>query len=371
MKITRDSKFLDGVNYQLHYGFDFGEHRSIPGLGLHHSERLDQVKRDFVQLAENGIHSIRMNVFTDGRTGIVYDGVERAIGVQDSVVTGMLNVLRAATASKMLVSFVMLDHKFAERAEWIDRSKPALGTKQGHARLIATGQGRNELLCNVFEPLLQSIGKKHAESLLSFELVNEPESLIEGISTDSNMQRYIPLQELRQFRIFLRSFRNIAREETGAQFTVGSLALKHAVLWLDVLDPALDYLSIHYYGRKDEPRYQTLYRAKQRSNPLRTVKGLQRRIPVVWGEYAANGASDFVNPTSPQKFSHASQFLEDALKNHVKGAYAWALRSGLSEWGDCFGPVPLEQHRRFTALHAARVEFAGALPPVLSEPGRS
>src|SRR5512140_670037 len=217
MRITRDSKFLDGVNYQLHYGFDFGDHKSIPGLGLHHTERLDQVKRDFMQLAENGIHAVRMNVFTDGRTGIVYDGVDRAIGVQDSVVTGMLHVLRAAAASNMLVSFVMLDHKFAERAEWIDRNKALLGTKQGHARLIATGPGRNEMLCNVFEPLLQSIGKKHAESLLSFELVNEPESLIEGISTDSDIQRYISLQEMEQFKISMRAFRNIVREETGAQ----------------------------------------------------------------------------------------------------------------------------------------------------------
>lgn len=368
MRISRDSKFLDGVNYQLHYGFDFGDHRAIPGLGLHHAERLDLLKKDFAQIAENGIHSVRMNVFTDGRTGIVYDGVERAIGVQDSVVTGMVNVLREAAASKIFVSFVMLDHKFAERAEWIDRNKPALGTKQGHARLIATGPGRNELLCNVFEPLLQSIGKKRPQNLLSFEVVNEPESLIQGLSTDTFIQRYIPLEELDQFKIYMRAFRNIARDETGAQFTVGSFALRHAAMWLDVLDPARDYLSIHYYGRKDEPRYQALYRTNRRSNPLKTVKGLQKRIPIVWGEYAANGASDFVNSRYPQKFSHASQFLEDALKNHVKGAFAWALRSGLGDWGDCFGPVPLEQHRRFTALHARHVEFAGALPPALSKP---
>src|SRR5512140_793944 len=106
MRISRDSKFLDGVNYQLHYGFDFGEHKCIPGLGLHHGDRLALVKKDFALLAENGIHAVRMNVFTDGRTGIVYDGIRRAIGVEDAVATGMLNVLRIAAASNMLVSFV-------------------------------------------------------------------------------------------------------------------------------------------------------------------------------------------------------------------------------------------------------------------------
>lgn len=98
------------------------------------------------------------------------------------------------------------------------------------------------------------------------------------------------------------------------------------------------------------------------------MKGLQKKIPIVWGEYAANGSSEFVNQRFPQGFSKACQFLEDALNNHVKGAYAWAVRSGTGDWGDSFGPVPLEQHRNFTAMHAHRIEFAGALPPSLSTP---
>jgi hypothetical protein len=93
------------------------------------------------------------------------------------------------------------------------------------------------------------------------------------------------------------------------------------------------------------------------------VQGLQRVIPVVWGEYAANGSSEFFNQEFPQSFSRASQFLEDALNHGVKGAYAWALRSGLGKWGDVFGPVPLEEHRLFTARNAHRIEFAGGLPP--------
>jgi len=337
--ITDQSDFIDGVNYQLQYGFDFGTHAAVPNLGLHNKERLRQVWQDFALLSDHGVRSVRMNVFNDGRTGIVFDGNLRPLAVQESVILGTLSVLRAAADCNLLVSLVMLDHKFAEQMEWIDAGKPELGTKQGHGRLLLTGAGREEMLSNVFRPLLQQIGREAPTSLLSFELVNEPESLIEGLSTDPFMQMRLPRSDLPEFKGFMRAFRDLVHQETEAQFTVGSIALKHAHIWLDVLDPRLDYLSVHYYGLNHEPPYDALYGE--------TVKRLQGNIPVVWGEYAANGFADYVNYLYPQQFSTASQFLEDALKHNIKGAYAWALRSGVGAWGDTFGPVPLDQHRAF------------------------
>ncbi len=363
-RINRESNFIDGVNYQHRYGFDFGEHRSIPALGLHHEAGLQEVRKDFALLAGNGVHAVRMNVFTDGRSGIAYDSSGNPLGLQDAVVEGVLNVLRAAEHNNIVVSLVMLDHKFAERAEWIDRQKPEFGTKQGHARLLLTEAGRRELMNRVFIPLLQQLGQAKAPSLLSFELVNEPESLVGRLSTDTAMQMLLPSADMDKFKAYMRAFRDLARKETGAQFTIGSLALKYAGIWLDVLDSDLDYLSIHYYGQNDEPPYQALYEDNVEEYPLKTVKGLQRMIPVVWGEYAANGSSEVLNAELPQTFSTSFQFLEDALNNQVKGAFAWALRSGIGEWGDLFGPVPLDQHRMFTAKHAPRIAFTGGVPPV-------
>lgn len=368
-RITHESKFIDGVNYQLHYGYDFGEHNSAPGMGLHSEERLEQVRKDFSMLAASGVHSVRVNVFTDGRAGIIFDDKGRALGVQDSVARGLLNVLHVADDNNIVASLVMLDHTFAERTERLDRRRPEIGAKQGHGRVLMTEAGRNELLNNVFKPLLQELSKEKPASLFSIELVNEPESLIEGLSTDTNMPGLLPAADLGKFKAFVRTFRDLVHQETGAQFTVGSLAVRHADMWLDVLDPACDYLSIHYYGRNDEPPFHALYDENVSAAPLKTVRGLQRKIPMVWGEYAANGSSEFVNQRFPQGFSKACQFLEDALNNHVKGAYAWAVRSGTGDWGDLFGPVPLEQHRKFTAMHAHRIEFAGALPPSPSTPG--
>jgi hypothetical protein len=350
-KITHESKFINGVNYQLHYGFDFGEHRSIPHLGLHHKPRLELVGNDFAQLAAHGVRSVRMNVFADGRTGIIYSGTGNALGIQDSVIEGVLDLLRVAGEHDILVSLVMLDHKLAERAEWIDGTKPELGAKQGHGRLLLTRSGRDEMMNNIFRPLLQGLGKSKPQNLLSFELVNEPELLVQGLSTVRSMQTLLPRADIPHIKAYMRVFCDLARSETQAQFTVGSLALKHAGIWLDVLDPEHDYLSIHYYGQNGEPAYRDLYREDGPGDPLKTVKGLQRRIPLVWGEYAANGFSDFSQRDFPQDFASAAQFLEDALNNQVKGAYAWAFRSPLGALGDLFGPVPLEQHREFAQTH--------------------
>jgi hypothetical protein len=366
-RIKQDNKFLDGVNYQLHYGFDFGENKALPGLGLHDERRLELFRNDLGRLTECGIHSIRMNIFSDGRSGIVYDGTGGAVGVQACVVEALLGVLCAAEENDVVVSFVMLDHKIAERAEWIDAAQPESGTKQGHSRLLLTAAGREEMIRNVCQPVLQQLGRSKPASLLSFELVNEPESLIQGLSPNPFMQRHLPRGEFEEFKTFMRSFRDLVHQETGAQFTVGSLALKHAAVWLDVLDPGLDYLSVHYYGANGDPHYKALYTENTGINPLKTAKGLQSRIPLVWGEYAANGSSEFLNREYPQSFPRAIDFLEEALNNGAKGAYAWALRSGIGGWGDLFGPVPLETHKLFTARHASQIEFLGSRPPLLSD----
>jgi hypothetical protein len=366
-RITHDSKFLDGVNYQLHYGFDFGENKAFPGLGLHDESRLELFRKDLARLTECGIHSIRMNVFSDGRSGIVYDGTGGAVDVQASVIQGLLSVLRAAEENDVAVSFVMLDHKIAERAEWIDPAKPESRTKQGHSRLLLTAPGREEMIRNVCQPVLQQLGRSKPASLLSFELVNEPESLIQGLSPNPFMQRHLPRGEFEELKAFMRSFRDLVHRETGAQFTVGSLALKHADVWLDVLDPDRDYLSVHFYGANGDPPYKDIYKGNASMNPLKTAKGLQSRIPLVWGEYAANGSSEFLNRKYPQSFPRVIDFLEEVLENGAKGAYAWALRSGIGGWGDLFGPVPLAAHKLFTARHASQIEFLGSMPPLLSD----
>lgn len=356
IRITRQSNFLDGIAYpSLHYGYDFGG----TSEGLHNPARIAEVNRDFAEFSRNGVHLVRMNVFTDGRpgSGIVFDQQGNPTGIEPTTITGLRNVIAAARANNIQLSFVMLDHTFAEGAIDVDSNQPQLGTKQGHGALLRNAQSRQQLLNNVLQPILDEIGRNPA-NVLSVELVNEPESLIGGWSTNQNMPNLIAQRDLPAFKQFMRDFRDQVHA-SGAQFTVGSLALRFAGNWLDVLDPARDYLSIHYYAQNGEPPYNDLYQ------PLGQLKSLQAAIPVVWGEYAANGANEFPNPNVPQQFGSTRQFLEDSLNGGMKGGFAWSFYDGIGRRGDMFGFPPLAEHRNFTADHSLRIEFAGGRPPAL------
>jgi hypothetical protein len=370
VRITRQGKFLDGVAYpSLHYGFDFGDGPRGTNLGLHHKARIDKVNADFAELASNGIHSVRMNVFADGRTGIDFNHRSRQIQVQDSVLVGLGKVLDAAKANNIHLSLVMLDHKFAEgQLPIVDANNQEVGKKQGHGVVLKSPLLRKQLLDNVFRKVLERIGND--PNLLSVELINEPESLIDGMSTNDeikNADSLIPQAELGDFKAYLREFRDLVHNTTGAQFTVGSLALKFAGEWLDVLDPQRDYLSIHYYGENDEPPYSDIYRRTllDRLTGRQTLKELQSRIPVVWGEYPAQGAREFQSP-KVQPFDTTLQFLDDALRNGIKGGYGWSFYSAKGErGGESFGPIPWKAHQEFTARNALRIEFGGGSAPAL------
>jgi hypothetical protein len=356
IRITRQSNFLDGIAYpSLHYGYDFGS----TSEGLHNPARIAEVNRDFAEFSRNGVHLVRMNVFTDGRlgSGIVFDqqgnptGIDlpsTALGNISPTIIGLRNVIAAARANNIQLSFVMLDHTYAEG--------PGSETdQQGHGALFRNAQSRQQLL-NVLQPFLDEIGRDPA-NVLSVELINEPESLIGGWSTNRNMPNLLAQRDDPAFKQFMRDFRDRVHA-AGAQFTVGSLALRFAANWLDVLDPARDYLSIHYYAQNGEPPYSDLYQ------PLGQLKSVQARIPVVWGEYAANGANEFPNANIPQQFGSTRQFLEDSLNGGMKGGFAWAFYGPRGQ-GDMFGIPPLGEHRNFTADHSLRIEFAGGRPPAL------
>jgi hypothetical protein len=276
--------------------------------------------------------------------------------MEPTTITGLRKVIAAARANNIQLSFVMLDHTFAEGPIAVDSNQPQLGTKQGHGALLRNAQSRQQLLNNVLQPILDEIGRNPA-NVLSVELINEPESLIGGWSTSRNMPNLIAQRDLPDFKQFMRDFRDQVHA-SGAQFTIGSLALRFAANWLDVLDPSRDYLSIHYYAQNGEPPYNDLYQ------PLGELKSLQAQIPVVWGEYAANGANEFP-PNAPQQFANGQQFLEDSDSGGMKGAIAWSFYDGFGNPGDMYGIPPLAEHRNFTGDHSLRIEFAGGKPPAL------
>ncbi len=125
IRITRQSQFLDGIAYpSRHYGYDFGSTSD----GLHNPTRIAEVNRDFAEFSRNGVHLVRMNVFTDGRpgSGIVFDQAGNPTGIEPTTIAGLRNVIAAARANNIQLSFVILDHTFAEGAIDVDSNQPQL-----------------------------------------------------------------------------------------------------------------------------------------------------------------------------------------------------------------------------------------------------
>jgi hypothetical protein len=77
------------------------------------------------------------------------------------------------------------------------------------------------------------------------------------------------------------------------------------------------------------------------------------RIPVMWGEYPANGSNAYPEGGTRPAFHHPSVFLEAALRNGVKGAFGWSVHAQ-----EGYGTIPLTASRDFVLAHREHVEPA-------------
>lgn len=358
-RITNAGKFIAGANYSSSY---VPLSDGLPGhdSGFDSPVKVERLSKDFKNFSANGIHAVRMPLFSDGRTGggIIFDK-DHPIGIEkERIQKSIDNILRVAKENNIYVSFVLLDHQFCFKE--VSMAKPGVkldidpGTKSGHGRTIADPNLRKELINNVAIPVLNMIGKN--SNVLSFEFINEPESIfqrntfVKGANGPMNPKVEVPLsrKDMESFKDTLREFRDHVHTITGAQFTAGSLSITLANEWVSganpVLDPKVDYLSPHYYGQNNEPPYKEIYNS--------VLKELQDSIPVVWGEYAANGS--LIYPALPfprPEFRNAMEFLDDALNNKIKGTFGWSA-------GDLqFGEFPMEMHKQFVKRNQGSIEL--------------
>jgi hypothetical protein len=370
MRVTSNGGFIVGVAYNQHYGYDFGDQVKVqtnqgvtPGpLGLDQPKQQAKMMSDFQKLAANGVNTVSIKLFADGRTGIDFDPKNpgRAIKVQESVYRGLDNVMTAASANGIAVQLVLFDHLFAESAaKLVESTKDVHQTgqesKQGHLTAFTDAANREQLLQNVIAPVLQYLGSN--PNLLSVELINEPESIL--ASMHGTLQKNIPQSQTEVFKDYMRTVRDLVHDTTGAQFTVGSMGVGFVKQWLDVIDPAQDYLSIHYYENASnrDPRYASLY------GPKTDIAQLQRAgVPLIFGEFAANGYGKKIG---------AEQFLEDARAHGIRGGIAWAMYDADGNLGEKqpkggtanFGRIPLDDFRHFRLLNPGLVRRVSAPQP--------
>ena len=228
--------FWHGCNYPwsadgsaVYYGMDFGA--NVWGSHVGVSTRRDQVARDFSNMASLGFRVVRWFVFGDGRSGIEYDNRGLPAGPDAYVFTDMDAALEIARGVGIKLVFVLLDHRWMFDGVPDMIADPATGAllearlPDGRAQVLDTHGGREALVKTVFEPIVRRYGVagERAElgaQIFAFELMNEPDFIIEEWERDLSTRVPRPLQ----FEILaglVSRLSALVHEHTGAFSTDG------------------------------------------------------------------------------------------------------------------------------------------------------
>ncbi len=266
-----------GVNLPwLRYGWDLGAHPwgGAPG-GFHaNRERLDA---DLAFARRHGVSLLRVFLFSDFRTGLVWDADGAVTGLDAHVGDDMQTLLDAAVRHDLRLIPVLMDHTLADGIAEED------GLPVGeHPGFMTDPVQRDRFLSVALAPFLERFGRHTA--VFAWEVMNEPR-LATAVEPDA-------------IRAFVEAVAAlITRSAPGVPVTVGHYDRYH----LDEYGAAVsDVLQVHYYYHM---RAYWLF-----DTPARRIS----EKPVLIGE---------LEPVAVQRQ------LELAVGNGYKGVLFWSLNA--------------------------------------------
>ena len=344
--------YLHGCNYPwstdgdtVFYGLDFGA--NVWGSHLGVSTRRAAVERDFAAMAALGFTVTRWFLFCDGRAGIVYDDRGLPLGPDPHLFADLDAALEIARATGIRIDFVLLDHRWMFTGVRETIADPVTGgmlearLPEGRARVLLSQAGRDRLLDRVFVPLVRRYGYAGeradlAASVLAFELMNEPDFVIEEWERDlsSHVRRPLPFEVVAELVSRLSA---AIHEHSPALATLGCARAHNLWAWDDDA-LGLDVLQVHSYPDLRHPdREADLY-----ATPASAL-GVRRNV--ILGEFPGNAPVQHPAGAAPPATT-LDEYLEFAVTGGYAGAWPWSF-SGT----DAYGRLPEEPLRRFAAKH--------------------
>jgi hypothetical protein len=344
--------YLHGCNYPwstdgttIFYGLDFGA--NIWGSHLGVSTRRAAVARDFERMAALGFTAARWFVFCDGRAGIVYDDRGLPLGPDSCLFADLDAALEIARHNGIRIDFVLFDHRwmFTDVRETI--ADPVTGTvlearlPEGRARVWLSEAGRDRLFTRIIVPLIRryAAGGDRADlapSVLAFELMNEPDFIIEEWERDRSrrVRRPLPFDVVAGL---VSRLSDSVHEHSSAMATLGCARIHNLWAWDDE-SLRLDVLQVHSYPDVRHPTRE----ADLFGIPASAL-GVRRRV--ILGEFPANAIEQHPDDAMPPHHT-LDDYLEFALSGGYLGAWPWSF-SGT----DAYGTLPVEPLRRFALRH--------------------
>ncbi len=338
--------FLLGANYPwLNYGNDFGQN----AWGSYGAHANGDLAGDFADMKARGVHVVRWWVFADGRAGINFAADGTPTGVQPVVYEDLSRAIEVARQNNIYLNLVLFDVSLLGVGEQVNGVQVG-----GHSDLVTNTAKRNALMNNVINPLVTAY--RDEPSVLSWEIMNEPEWALSDIPQPAVNPDYVPVS-MQQFWAFASSASAIIHFQTPQQVTIGSAALKWNKVWTDSFaanrglpEINLDFYQTHYYQWMDCCSTNAPELGATSWSPLvQRVSDLQLDKPIVVGEIHTSGGS-------------TAQTLDAILANGYAGVWSWSYNSQAT--GDHLS-IDWGRYSPWEAAHAAdvRIPPSPASPP--------
>lgn len=237
-------RFMYGINYAWHhFGGDFGGNAAWMQPGVSQNPA---VARELEELANHGVSVLRWWVFPDFRgDGVSFDTEERPLGLGGSALADLEHALALAEAHDLYLMLTLFS---------FDNFRPTREEDGVRARgirsLVLDATKRKALLERVVRPFAKAAAASaHADRLIAWDVMNEPEWAITGDSLHGDDPAFDPNPELEtithaQMESFLADTIEVLRSESEALITVGATAMKWRSAWSQ-LD--LDFYQFHIY----------------------------------------------------------------------------------------------------------------------------
>jgi hypothetical protein len=356
--------FFHGCNYAwstdgrtIFYGMDFGA--NIWGSHQGVATRRTAIAKDFSEMARLGFTIVRWFVFCDGRAGIVYDDAGEPAGLDAHVFADMDTALDIARDAGIRLDLVLLDHQWMFEGIRDIVPDPIGGglldarLPHGRAGVLLSAPGREALFKHVIGPVVRRYGtagerRDLAGSIFAFELMNEPDFVIEEWERDLSprVSRPLPFETLAGM---ITRLSDLVHASSPALVTLGGAKLHNLWAW-DDSSLGLDLLQIHSY-----PDTRRLSTEPDLFGTPANQLGVRHRV--ILGEFPGNGPEQHPPDASPPGTT-LEQYLEFALREGYAGAWPWSF-SGTDDYGT-LPAAPLRQFaKRYPDLVNARSRIDG------------
>ncbi|HYY96712.1 MAG TPA: Calx-beta domain-containing protein, partial [Pyrinomonadaceae bacterium] len=263
-------------------------------------ERLE-VERDFaaIEAACGGCpaRAVRVFVFADGRAAPDFAADGSVAGFDENFFEDFDAMVAAAAQHNLMLIPVLLDFS------WFDTPKVESGVQEGgHSDVIRDAAKRQTFLDRAVKPLAERY--HDSPNIYAWEVVNEPEWAMQGVSTGFHVGDPVTVAEMQEFA---RLCAQTIHASASQKVTVGSARRTWLSFWKRL---GLDLYQFHWYDHFEQFQPPDSF-------PWGPASELGLDKPCLVGEVPTSGTRRSTN-----------EFLNAAFFGGYQGLLAWSYRAG-------------------------------------------